>query len=260
MLTRKSAATALVGATLLACAACGPQPGKATTASASASTSASPSPTATADVLAGQDPAAVLRRAYEETQRAGIKEASVHTTVDERQMQAELTVGSDGSCSGSVTTILAGSAELYLRDGVLLIKGDTGFLENHFEDRSADAAKRAVARAAGQWAELPADEPSTARLTGLCTEGGAPAKAYSLDRTDIRRGADTSSSGRPVAVFTSTDAQGARITDHVLLSGAAPSLTQRYREAGKAHDRVWYKVLHDKPYNRLPTPAASVKV
>ncbi len=241
--TTSTTAAVLVGAALLATTAC------------------APGRPASADPLAGQDPATVLRRAYEETQRADFKQALVHVTVGERQIQAYLTVGSDGSCSGSVTTIRAGAAEMYLYDGFLLLKGDTGFVEDHFKDRPADAAERAVARAADRWVTLPADEPSTTRLIGLCTAGGAPAKAYSLDRTDIRREPDTWSDGRPVAVFTSTDANGARITDQVLLTGTAPSLLRRHQQTGKVHDSVLYTVLPDEPQREFPAaPDASAQV
>ncbi|MEU3776489.1 hypothetical protein AB0F11_25480 [Streptomyces sp. NPDC032472] len=174
-------------------------------------------------------------------------------TVGGRKFEAYLTVG-DGTCEGSVTTILASAAEMYLYDGSLLLKADRGFLEDHFKDRPADAAKRAVDRAADRWVALPADEPSTARLIELCTAGGAPAKAYSMDRTDIRREPDTWSDGRPVAVFTSTDANGARITDRVLLTGTAPSLLERYQQTGTVYDRVSYTVVPPTPHNRLPKP------
>ncbi|MEU6862603.1 hypothetical protein ABZ924_04885 [Streptomyces sp. NPDC046876] len=249
--TTSTAAAALAGAVLLSTAACAPLSGRTASAPASRSASATPSPAATADPLAGQDPGAVLRRAYEQIERAGTKEALVFATVGERKFQASVTVGSDGTCSGSVTTVLAGAAEIYLhRNGVLLVKGDKGFLEDHFKDRPADAAKQAVARAADRWVTLPDDEPSTARLIGLCTAGGAPAKAYSMDRTDIRREPDTWSDGRPVAVFTSTDANGSRITDHVLLTGAGPSLQRRQQ----TDDWVLYTAGRPEPFNRLPKP------
>ncbi|CAL9455342.1 hypothetical protein SUDANB120_02527 [Streptomyces sp. enrichment culture] len=204
------------------------------------------------DPLAGRDPADVLRRAYETTQRAHFKQGTVSMSTGGRDVRAELGAADPDFCEGSVTVYRAGTAQLRMERGTLLLNGDSGFLKDHFRDRPEAEAEKAAERAAGRWLKLSATDRAAAHLVALCTAGAAPATAFSLDRTGIRREPDTAFNGSDVAVFTSTDANGSKITDEVVLADK-PYLFKRNQQTGNAFDAAEYRIVHIPP---LKTPVA----
>ncbi|MCX5377950.1 hypothetical protein [Streptomyces sp. NBC_00091] len=221
-----AASIALVCAALLTATGCGPVSGKA---------AADPSPTASTapDPLAGKDPAAVLRAAYEETERADSKNAAVQRTIGDRQISAHLSFEGDSACWGKVTVMRAGVGEILMDDGRLSLKGDAGFLQDQFRDspvKSADTDEG--------WIDIKPSDPSVAHLLALCKEGSA-ARTFPAERTDIRREADTYRNGKPVAVFKSKVPGGAEITDHVRLEGT-PYLLKHWRSGGPDSGAVEY--------------------
>ncbi|MFH8891544.1 hypothetical protein [Streptomyces sp. NPDC017949] len=207
--------TALGCAALLTLTACGPSSdagqGKP---SPTSSTSAPAKP----DPFAGKDSAAVLRTAYEETERVAGKDLHISGTMDGRQITALLSVEGERLCEGQVTVMKAGSADLYFEDGTLSLNGDEGFLKDHFK-----GAPRPEADPEG-WISVEGSDPSVAHLLDLCMHA-IPAKAFP-DGKDVRRVADTSYDQWRVAVFKSTAPNGVEITDHVLMDGA-PYLVKR---------------------------------
>ncbi|MFF5704469.1 hypothetical protein ACFY7H_18490 [Streptomyces sp. NPDC012794] len=216
--TMPAAAAALACAALLTVTGCVPGPGAA---------NASP-PSPAPDPLAGKDPAAVLRAAYEETGRTGSKNALVTRTAGDRRISAELTFEGDGGCWGKVTVTGAGSGsgsgsgEILMADGRLSFRGDAGFLRDQFRDgpvKSPDGDQG--------WIDVRPADPSVAHLVALC--GAArPEEAFPGEPAGIRREQDTRQNGKPVAVFTSKAPDGTEITDHVLLD-AAPYLVKHAR-------------------------------
>ncbi|MGW7315194.1 hypothetical protein [Streptomyces sp. NPDC054865] len=239
MRTTTPTAVALACTALLTLAACGPSSRAAEAKPSPPATSSTP---AAPDPLAGKDPAAVLRDAYEETQRADTKDIRVSRTTGERQLQAYLTVTGEDWCYGSVTVMKAGAADIVTRNGVFALKGNEGFLEDHFKGRARPEPDDEG------WISLKASDPSVAHLLGLCQEG-LPAKTFPAERTNIRREPDTFSSQRRVAVFKSTVPGGAEVTDQILMDGT-PYLVER-RTEGPDFARTAYEKL------RAATPTGS---
>lgn len=218
-------ATALACAALLTATGCGP--GNGTGSAAKASPTASTTPP---DPLAGKDPAAVLRAAYEETAKTETKNASISRTIGDREMNAGLTFEGDSDCWGSVMVMRAGTGEILVEGGRLSFRGDEGFLKDQFRDtppKSPDTDQG--------WIDARTSDPSVAHLRALC----AAARPDPADLTDVRREPDTYQNGKPVAVFKAKTAGGAEITDHVLLDGV-PRLSKHWHQSANDHGRVEY--------------------
>ncbi|MGE7387659.1 hypothetical protein ACQKM2_19465 [Streptomyces sp. NPDC004126] len=212
--TVSATATALACAALLTATGCGP--GNDAAAGPRAS-SAAPDP------LAGKDPAAVLRTAYEETARTEAKNALVTRTAGDREISAELTFEGDGGCWGKVTVARAGTGEILMEGGRLSFKGDEGFLKDQFRDappKSPDAE--------GGWIDARTSDPAVAHLRALCA-AAHPDQAFPAGPTDIRREPDARQNGKPVAVFRSKTPDGSEVTDHVLLD-AVPYLVKHAQQ------------------------------
>ncbi|GAA1567519.1 hypothetical protein [Streptomyces globosus] len=240
--SRTLAAAVATAALLAGTAACG-APDEKDTRAGRAPTQAPGPAEAKKDPLAGKDPADVLRRAYETTQQTVIKKATVSTTIDGRNIRADLSTGGTGFCEGQVTVYKAGTAQLRTRGDTILVKGDSGFLKDAFRDRPEAEAQKAADEAAGRSLELSATDRAAADLTAVCKQAAAPATAFSMERTDIRREPDTASNGRDLAVFTSTDANGAKITDKVMLTGTdQPYLFQRNQQTGNDFGETEYRI------------------
>ncbi|RST03161.1 hypothetical protein EF910_21530 [Streptomyces sp. WAC07149] len=211
-------ATALTCAALLTVTGCGPA---ADTAAHSSAASAKPDP------LAGRDPAAVLRAAYEETAKAENKNAVVTRTIGDREISAALTFEGEGGCWGKVTVARAGTGEILMEDGRLSFKGDEGFLRDQFRDPTASYPD------SGQgWIDAKTSDPSVAHLRTLCA-AARPDRAFPAEPTGIRREPDARQNGKPVAVFRSKTPDGAEITDHVLLD-AVPYLVKHAQQGPDA--------------------------
>ncbi|MET8750165.1 hypothetical protein ABZW32_08745 [Streptomyces sp. NPDC004667] len=232
------ACTALLAATATAC---GPE-------SAGAAAQRTPSASATApDPLAGKDPAAVLRSAYEQTDLAASKEATFQRTIGDRQMRADLSFEGDGTCWGAVTVFRAGAGEVLMEDGRLSFRGDAGFLRDHF----GDAPVKTPDTEDG-WFDVRPGDPSVAHLLALCKEG-YPSHAFPAERTGTHREPDTHQDGKPVAVFTSKGPGGVELTDHVLLEGE-PYLVKHWQRGGPEAGSAEYRALRRPD---APGPGAS---
>lgn len=210
-----SITAALACAALLTLTACGPSSDAATGKPSPTSSASAP---AKPDPFTGKDLAAVLRTAYEETERVANKDLVISQTANGRQVTALLSVEGERVCHGKVTVMKAGAADLYLEDGTLSLRADEGFLKD-----LPKGGARPEADSEG-WISFEASAPSVAHLLPLCTQA-RPAKAFT-DRQNVRREADTSYDQWRVAVFKSTAPGGAEITDHVLMDGA-PYLVKR---------------------------------
>ncbi|MFJ3878328.1 hypothetical protein ACIPW5_12800 [Streptomyces sp. NPDC090077] len=208
-------ATALACAALLTVTGCGPGAGPAA--------KEAPAASAAPDPLAGRDPAAVLRAAYQETARAETKNALVKRTIGDREISAQLTFEGDGGCWGKVTVAHAGTGEILMEGGRLSVKGDEGFLKDHFRDPTASYPD------SGQgWIDSRTSDPSVAHLRTLCA-AARPDQAFPAEPADVRREPDARQNGKPVAVFRPKAAGGAEVTDHVLLD-AVPYLVKHDRQ------------------------------
>ncbi|WP_405980361.1 hypothetical protein [Streptomyces sp. NBC_00158] len=236
-------ATALAFAALLTATGCGPATGTGTDAAAKASPSASATPP---DPLAGKDPAAVLRAAYEETAKAGTKNAVISRTIGERQMSAGLTFEGDSDCWGSVTVMRAGTGEILMEGSRLSFRGDEGFLKDQFAStppKSPDTDQG--------WIDARTSDPSVAHLRALCTA----ARPDPAELTDVRREPDTYQNGKPVAVFKARIPGGTEITDHVLLDGV-PYLSKHWHQSANDHGRVEYDGV--RPTGAVSQPAPTL--
>ncbi|MDK9495773.1 hypothetical protein QEZ40_007066 [Streptomyces katrae] len=234
-------ATVLTCAALLTVTGCGPAKGTGTGAAAKESATASAK---APDPLAGKDPAAVLRAAYEETAKAEKKNAAVSRTIGDRQMSAGLTFEGDSDCWGKVTVMRAGTGEILLEGSRLSFRGDEGFLKDQFRDappKSPDTDQG--------WIDARTSDPSVAHLRALC----AAARPDPAELTDVRREPDTYQNGKPVAVFKAKAPGGAEITDHVLLDGV-PYLSKHWHQAGNDHGRVEYDGVRPTGAVSQPTP------
>ncbi|AZM89484.1 hypothetical protein [Streptomyces sp. W1SF4] len=214
-----AAATALALAALLTATGCGPAAGPAARSSAA---SAKPDP------LAGRDPAAVLRAAYEETAKAERKNAAITRTIGDREISAALTFEGESGCWGKVTVARAGTGEILMEDGRLSFKGDEGFLRDHFRDPTASYPDSGQAA----WIDARTSDPSVAHLRTLCA-AARPDRAYPAEPTGVRREPDARQNGKPVAVFRSKAPDGGEITDHVLLD-AVPYLVKHAQQGPDA--------------------------
>ncbi|GLW02141.1 hypothetical protein Slala05_57710 [Streptomyces lavendulae subsp. lavendulae] len=221
------ACAALLAATATACG-----PGSAGAAAQRTPSASAPAP----DPLAGRDPAAVLRSAYEQTESADSKEATFQRTIGTRQIRADLSFEGDGSCWGRVTVFRAGTGEVLMEDGRLSFRGDAGFLKDHF----GDAPVKAPDTEDGWFDVRPAD-PSVAHLLALCKEG-YPSRAFPAERTGIHREPDTYQNGKPVAVFTSKGPGGVELIDHVLLEGE-PYLVKHWQRGGPDAGSAEYRTV-----------------
>ncbi|MFJ8162961.1 hypothetical protein ACIRBY_18820 [Streptomyces sp. NPDC096136] len=224
---RTTTTAALTCAALLTAAAtaCGPK-----------SDDAAPKPPASAPAqapLTGGDPAAVLRAAYEETQRADSKTAVISRRIGAREITARLTFEGDGSCYGEVKVNRHGTGEILVNDARVSLRGDAGFLQDQFGDLPAKSPDTADG-----WIDLRPGDPSVAHLLTLCKDG-SPALAFPAERTGLHRGPDTYLNTRPVAVLLSKAPDGTEITDHVYLDGT-PYLLAHW-ENGPAPTSVEYK-------------------
>ncbi|MFF2194754.1 hypothetical protein [Streptomyces sp. NPDC058157] len=209
-------------------AACGPL---------SAGAGPDPSPTAAAahDPFADRDPATVLRAAYERTERADSKAAVVSRRIGERAITARLNFGDDGGCWGQVTVEGAGTGEILVDDAKVSLRGDAGFVQDPFGNRSARSSDTEDG-----WIDLRPADPAAAHLVALCADG-SPARTFPAERTGLRRGPDTRLSGRPAAVLVSRGPGGVEITDHVSLD-PAPYLL-KHEESGPDGRHVEYQAL-----------------
>ncbi|MEW1634366.1 hypothetical protein AB0469_09850 [Streptomyces sp. NPDC093801] len=224
---RTTTTAALTCAALLTAAAtaCGP-----------GSTDAAPEPSSSApahDPLAGRDPAAVLRAAYEETERAESKTAVISRRIGAREITAKLTFEGDGSCFGEVKVNRHGTGEILVNDAKVSLRGDADFLQDQFRDLPAKSADTEDG-----WIDLRPGDPSVAHLLTLCKDG-SPARAFPAERTGLHRGPDTYLNTRPVAVLLSKGPDGTEITDHVYLDGK-PYLLAHW-ENGRNPASVEYK-------------------
>ncbi|EFL15588.1 hypothetical protein [Streptomyces sp. C] len=236
-----AAATALACAALLTATGCGLAKGSGAAAKASPTASATPP-----DPLAGRDPAAVLRAAYEETAKTEKKNAIVSRTIGDREMSAGLTFEGESDCWGKVTVMRAGAGEILMEGGRLSFRGDEGFLKDQFRDtppKSPDTDQG--------WIDARTSDPSVAHLRALC----AAARPDPAELTDVRREPDTYQNGKPVAVFKAKTAGGAEITDHVLLDGV-PYLSKHWHQSANDHGRVEYDGV--RPAGAVSQPAPTL--
>ncbi|MEU9714656.1 hypothetical protein [Streptomyces sp. NPDC047976] len=218
--TTTATATALAFAALLTATATGCGPGAGSAARPAAS-STKPDP------LAGRDPAAVLRAAYEETAKAENKNALVKRTIGDREISAALTFEGDSGCWGKVTVARAGTGEILMEGGRLSFKGDEGFLRDQFRDPTASYPD------SGQgWIDARTSDPSVAHLRTLCA-AARPDRAFPAEPAAVRREPDARQNGKPVAVFSSKAPDGTEITDHVLLD-AVPYLVKHAQQGPDA--------------------------
>ncbi|MFF4581899.1 hypothetical protein [Streptomyces sp. NPDC001389] len=193
-----------------------------------------PSPASTAhDPLAGRDPAAVLRAAYEETERADSKTAVISRRIGEREITARLTFEGDGSCYGEVKVNRHGTGEILVNDAKVSLRGDHDFLQDQFRGQPAKSPDTEDG-----WIDLRPGDPSVAHLLALCRDG-SPARTFPADRTGLRRGPDTYLNMKPVAVLLSKGPDGTEITDHICLDGT-PYLLAHW-ENGPNPTSVEYK-------------------
>lgn len=225
---RTTTTAALTCAALLTAAAtaCGPD-----------STDAAPKPSSSApahDPLAGRDPAAVLRAAYEETERAASKTAVISRRIGAREITAKLTFeGDGGSCYGEVKVNRHGTGEILVDDSKVSLRGDHDFLQDQFRDLPAKSPDTEDG-----WIDLRPSDPSVAHLVTLCKDG-SPTSAFPPALTGLRRGPDTYLNARPVLVLLSKAPDGTEITDHVYLDGT-PYLLAHW-ENGQTPRSVEYK-------------------
>ncbi|RKT05088.1 hypothetical protein BX286_3072 [Streptomyces sp. 3211.6] len=223
---RTTTVAALTCAALLTAAtACGPAAGGAAP-SAPASTARDP--------LAGREPAAVLRAAYEETERAASKTAVISRRTGTREITAKLSFEGD-SCWGEVKVGRAGTGEILVDDSKVSLRGDDGFLRDQFGSGPAKSPDTADG-----WIDVKPGDPAVAHLVALCRDG-SPARAFPADRTALRRGPDARLNGRPVAVLVSKGPGGTDITDHVALEGTPYLLG--HAETGPEGGSVEYRDL-----------------
>ncbi|MFF4368512.1 hypothetical protein [Streptomyces sp. NPDC001594] len=227
---RTTTVAALTCAALLTAtaAACGP-------ASAGAGPDPSPTDAAAHDPFAGRDPAAVLRAAYERTERAATKAAVVSRRIGERGITAKLNFGDDEGCWGQVTIEHSGTGEILVDDAKVSLRGDAGFVQDPFRNRSATSPDTEDG-----WIDLRPADPAVAHLVALCADG-SPARTFPAERTGLRRGPDTRLNGRPAAVLVSRGPGGVEITDHVSLD-PAPYLL-KHEESGPDGRHVEYQAL-----------------
>ncbi|MFH7600325.1 hypothetical protein WDV06_35280 [Streptomyces racemochromogenes] len=225
----RTTTTAALGCAVLltaAATACGPGPADA---------APQPSASAPAQAPLTGDPAAVLRAAYEETERADSKTALITRRIGAREITAKLTFENDSSCYGEVKVNHHGTGEILVNDSKVSLRGDTDFLQDQFRDLPAKSPDTEDG-----WIDLKPGDPSVAHLLTLCKDG-SPARTFPADRTGLHRGRDTYLNARPVAVFLSKAPDGTDITDHVHLDGK-PYLLAHW-EAGPNPTSVEYKNL-----------------
>ncbi|MFD0377362.1 hypothetical protein [Streptomyces sp. NPDC127112] len=197
---------------------------------------AGPSPSAAApDPFAGRDPAAVLRAAYEETERAATRTAVVSRRLGEREITAQLTFEGDGGCWGEVRVERSGTGEILVDDAKVSLRGDAGFLQDQFRNQPVKSPDTADG-----WIDMKPGDPAVSHLVALCADG-SPARTFPAERTGLRREPDTRLNGRPVAVLVSKGPGGVEITDHVSLDGR-PYLV-RHAETGPEGRNVTYGSL-----------------